>query len=123
MFLGNYTLTNKPDENDCQPEELVEEIIEQNHDSSTYPKTIPLMSCSEKLRCRNIPLVLRYHVHNKDRQFEKYAHHLLFMFYPFRNDQIYCQVILKHMKTNYLSQVYLKLLMKTKQKLSHMVNL
>ena len=85
-FLINYYIAPKPVENDCQPEELIGQVIERNHSPSPYPKVIPLMSSKEKLKCRQTEVVLRYHVPNKDMYSEKYAHHLLFLFYPFRNE-------------------------------------
>ena len=85
-FLRNYYIAPKPVENYCQPEELIDQVIERNHSPSPYPKVIPLMSSKEKLKCRQTEVVLRYHVPNKDMYSEKYAHHLLFMFYPFRNE-------------------------------------
>ena len=89
-FLRYYYLRyNENDENDYQPDELRDELIESNHEMpcSTYPKVIPLMSSKEKLYCRKIAYVLRYYTPNKELKPELYAHHLLFMFYPFRNEE------------------------------------
>ena len=44
------------------------------------------MHCNETMKCRNVGRVLRYHVPSKDRYPQKFAHHLLFMFYPFRSE-------------------------------------
>ena len=44
------------------------------------------MSSNEKLKCRKIKAVLRYHVPNPNRNPEQYTHHLLFSFYPFRDE-------------------------------------
>ena len=63
-------------------------MIEENHwatNDNLYPKNITL-STGEKLRCRKVEFVLRYYVPNKHKDPEAYAHHLLFMFYPFRNE-------------------------------------
>ena len=62
-------------------------ILELNHTPCNYPRIIPLMNSKEKLKCRQVKAVLRYHVPNCHKHLEKYAHHLLFMFYPFRNEQ------------------------------------
>ena len=51
-----------------------------------FPVSLPLMSSKEKLKCRKIRSVLRYHVPNKHKFPEKYSHHLLFMYYPFRSE-------------------------------------
>ena len=45
------------------------------------------MSSKEKLKCRQVKAVLRYYVPNRYKYPEKYAHHLLFMFYPFHNEE------------------------------------
>ena len=45
------------------------------------------MNSKEKLKCRQVKAVLRYHVPNHHKFPEKFAHHLLFMFYPFCNEQ------------------------------------
>ena len=45
------------------------------------------MNSKEKLKCPKVKAVLRYHIPNCHKYPEKYAHHLLFMFYPFRNEQ------------------------------------
>ena len=83
-ILKRYQLVPKVDENDCQPEELVDEIVEVNHTSvGQYPKVITTR-LKEKLKCRRVERVLRYHVPNRHKEPEAYAHHLLFMFYPFR---------------------------------------
>ena len=44
------------------------------------------MSSNEKLKRRKVRAVLRYHVPNPNRNSEQYAHHLLFSFYPFRDE-------------------------------------
>ena len=55
------------------------------------------MSSSEKLKRRKTRQVLRYHVPNKHLRPEKFAQYLLFMFYPFRDENplkvnnSYCQ--------------------------------
>lgn len=85
-FLSYYYLDTKPlpsANNDCQPEVLDDD------DSNTplrYPKIIPLMSSKEKMRCRNVKKILRYHIPNPVVNAEAYAHHLLMLFYPFRKE-------------------------------------
>ena len=44
------------------------------------------MSSNEKLKCRTVRAKLGYHEPNRDKYPEKYTHHLLFTFYPFRNE-------------------------------------
>ena len=43
-----------------------------------------ILSSGEKLHYRKVELLLQYHVPNKFKDPEGYAHHLHFMFYPFR---------------------------------------
>ena len=44
------------------------------------------MNCNETMKYRKVRRVLRYYVPNKDRYPEKFAHHLLFISYPFRSE-------------------------------------
>ena len=85
QFLANYCLDSKKkpeDENDFQPE-ILEEMI---NELSTLPSSVPLMSSKERLKLRKTRCVLRFHVPNKSKKPEAYAHHLLFMYYPFRKE-------------------------------------
>ena len=93
-FLAHYYLPSRQvcdEENDNQPEVLDESTLESNHHLCDYPQTTPLMSSMEKLKCRQVKLVLRYHVPNRHKNPEKYAHHVLFMFYPFRVESELCR--------------------------------
>ena len=76
-----------------------ENILEDNHKLCDYPSTIPLMSSKEKLKCSKVKSVLRYHVPNRHKNPEKYAHHILFMFYPFRNESELCSTASGYMET------------------------
>ena len=89
-FLAHYYLlpkTSNDSVNDSQPTVLEELLLEINHNACNYPSTIPLMNSKEKLKCRQVKAVLRYYVPNRYKYPEKYAHHLLFLFYPFRNEE------------------------------------
>ena len=83
-FLRYYYLIYKSIHNDNQPEELTDNLLEDNSLCSpvNYPKILPLMSSKEKLHCCKVPFVLRYHLPNKPKYPEQYAHHLQ-LFYPF----------------------------------------
>ena len=62
-------------------------MVENNHASDIhYPSSIPIMSVNEKLKCRKVPYMLKYHVPNQHTHPEEYAHRLLFMYFPFRNE-------------------------------------
>ena len=49
-----------------------------------------MSSNKEQMKCRKVKAVLRYHVPNRHMKPELYAHHLLFMFFPFRNESELC---------------------------------
>ena len=77
----------KSKDNIYQPEILVDDLIENNHASDIlYPSSIPITSANEKLKCRKVPYVLNFHVPNQHTHPEEYAHHLLFMYFPFRKE-------------------------------------
>ena len=75
LFIKRYQLQSKTIENDSQPEALDDKLFEANHSTTD--------SYLDVLIHRKVELVLRYHVPNKFKDPEGYAHHLLFMFYPF----------------------------------------
>ena len=51
-FLAHYTLKNKPSKTvEYQPVELDDNLIENNHEESSYPKKIKLMISGETMRC------------------------------------------------------------------------
>ena len=60
--------------------------METNHLDPLLIKTIPLMLYKEKLKCRKVKAILRYHLPNTNRNAEEYAHYLLFSFNPFRHE-------------------------------------
>ena len=49
-----------------------------------------MSSKKEKIKCRKVKAVLRYHVPPRHKKTEQYAHRLLFMFFPFRNESELC---------------------------------
>ncbi|XP_057310099.1 uncharacterized protein LOC130648095 [Hydractinia symbiolongicarpus] len=87
QFLANYYLAGRfDDENDSQPTVLRDDNIERNHITNWFPAILPLMSSNEKLKCRKVKQVLRLYTPNKHKYPELYAHHLLMLYYPFRNE-------------------------------------
>ena len=89
-FLSLYYVDAKQiaiSENDSQPVVLNNELMDSNHEESIFPKIVPLMSSKEKLKCRKVKVVLRYHQPIPHKNVEQYAHHLLFAFYPFRKEE------------------------------------
>ncbi|XP_066927184.1 uncharacterized protein [Clytia hemisphaerica] len=88
QFLSNYYLEPKKKEieNDYQPE-ILDELDPAEAADLALPNSVPLMSSKERLKLRKNKSVLRYHVPSKEKKPEHHAHHLLFMFYPFRNEE------------------------------------
>ena len=83
LFIKRYQLLPKPIDNDSQPEVLDDKLFEVNHfTTDSYPDVL-ILSSGERLYHRKVELVLRYHVPNKLKDPEGYAHHLLSMFYQF----------------------------------------
>ena len=82
-FTAYYSLIYKPKETN----EADGSLMEVNHENLSYPKNIKLMDSNEKMHCRKVRRVLRYHTPNKYRFPEKYVHHLLFLFFPFRPEK------------------------------------
>ena len=79
-FLACYTLESKSNNTcDYQPDDLDDNLTENNQ------KQIKLMNSGEKMRCRKVRIILQYHVLNKVPCPEKFAHHVLLLFFPFRD--------------------------------------
>ncbi|XP_066921397.1 uncharacterized protein [Clytia hemisphaerica] len=90
-FCANYTLDtqkNTNDENDWQPTVLDDPTSAVNHqEPQTLPKSAKLLNSKEKLKLRKVPKVLRYYTPNKNKHPEKFSHHILMLFYPFRSEE------------------------------------
>ena len=86
LFIKQYQLKRKPIENDSQPKELIDKLVETNHPISNSYTEVLALSSGERLHYCKVELVLRYHVPNKFKDPEDYARHLLLMFYPFRDE-------------------------------------
>ena len=65
---------------------LHDKLSEANHSTTdSYPDVL-ILSSGERLHYRKVELVLRYHLPNKFKDPEGYAHHLLLMFCSFRDE-------------------------------------
>ena len=76
---------------DAQPEILTDDIITQLYqntkdDLSSLPEKIILMNGKEVMKCRKVKAVIRYHTPNKTKEPEQYFHHLLMLYYPWRQE-------------------------------------
>ena len=90
MFLSLYEKDYKlsKEDNDSQPIELDEKTLNVNHplELSGLPKNISLLS-TEKMKLRRVKKVLRFYQPNKLKKTEHYAHHLLMLYLPYRNEE------------------------------------
>ena len=50
------------------------------------PPKIKLLNSNEVMKCRKSKAVLRYHTPNRAKEPEKYFHHLLMLYYPWRSE-------------------------------------
>ena len=74
---------------DAQPNVLTDEVIHTQHSilqNISLPPQITLMNTKEKMKCRKVKAVVRYHTPNKTKEPERYFHHLLMLYYPWRNE-------------------------------------
>ena len=72
---------------DAQPQVLTDSAIEAQHlDNDSLPVVVKLMSTNEKMKRRKVKAVIRYHKPNKQKEPELYFHHLLMLYYPWRNE-------------------------------------
>ena len=83
LFIKRYQLKTKPIENDSQPEELIDKLIETNHPISNSYREVLVLSLGEELHYRKVELVLRYHIPNKFKDPEGYVYHFLLCFIHF----------------------------------------
>ncbi|CAB4007412.1 ATP-dependent DNA helicase PIF1 [Paramuricea clavata] len=93
LFASHYFKDYKSDFNevsDSQPEVLSDDFMEsqniENHNTG-LPDRIKLVNSKEIMKCRKIKAVIRYHTPNKRKEPEKYFHHLLMLYFPWRNEQ------------------------------------
>ncbi|XP_068712523.1 uncharacterized protein [Montipora foliosa] len=82
-----------PTKNDAQPEILTDDLTELHIQStantdiiSLLPPKIKLLNTNEVMKCRKTRAVIRYHTPNKTKDPDKYFHHLLMLYYPWRNE-------------------------------------
>ena len=73
---------------DAQPQVLTDSAIEAQHlDNDSLPDVVRLMNTNEKMKRRKIKAVVRYHTPNKQKEPELYFHHLLMLYYPWRDER------------------------------------
>ena len=79
-----------PDEfNDVQPNVLSDDLIQSNNISNcelVLPPIIKLSNTQETMKCRKIKAVIRFHTPSKIKEPEKFYHHLLMLYFPWRKE-------------------------------------
>ena len=87
-----------------QPEVLTDDVIELHHNcgpDTSPPEKIRLMNTNEVMKCRKVKAVIRYHKSNKTKEPELYFHHLLMLYFPWRDEtSLLGRQVVKHMLLN-----------------------
>jgi len=69
---------------------LTNNFIKSQHttenDDSSLPEKIKLIDTNEIMKRRKVKAVIRYHTPNKQKEPEKFFHHLLMLYYPSRDE-------------------------------------
>ena len=82
--------------NEYQPDLLLDSLMEGNHENLNYSKIIKLINSNGKTQCCKVRRVFRYYTPNKYSLSKKYAHHLFFLFFPFRSEK---ELLGEHLST------------------------
>ena len=76
--------------NDAQPDILTDKVAELQHSNicttEALPDKIKLLVTNEVMKCRKIRAVVRFHTPNKTKEPEKFFHHLLMLYFPWRDE-------------------------------------
>ena len=76
--------------NDVQPNVLSDDLVESNHFSNCEsvfpPMNIKLNNGQEIMKRRKIKAVIRFHTPSKAKESEKFYHHLLMLYFPWRKE-------------------------------------
>ena len=93
QFAVFYYKDYKPDyaeTTDSQPDVLNDDLLEAHNLTKEIEQCLPpkikLMNKNEYMKCRKIKAVLRYHTPNKAKEPELYFHHLLMLYFPWRDE-------------------------------------
>ena len=75
---------------DAQPEILTDAVAESQHTNTNTTETLPdkirLLVTNELMKCRKVRAVVRFHTPNKRKEPEKFFHHLLMLYFPWRDE-------------------------------------
>ena len=93
-YYKEYKKKSCDEASDAQPEVLTDDTIEIQHSSTnsdlSLPRQIKLINSGEIMKCRKIKAVIRYHTPNKRKEPEVFFHHLLMLYYPWRDEGDLC---------------------------------
>ncbi len=82
--------TDYAETNDSQPDVLNDNLLESHNLTEDREQCIPpkikLMNKNEYMKSRKVKRVLRYHTPNKTKEPELYFHHLLMLYFPWREE-------------------------------------
>ena len=89
-YYKEYKENSSDETGDAQPEELTDSAIENQHSKtdtdSLLPNKIKLMNTGESMKSRKVKAVIRSHTPNKRKEPELFFHHLLMLYYPWRDE-------------------------------------
>ena len=86
-YYNNQYYSKERQDNDDQPVILSDDVVENQHGNySKLPKKIKLMTCKETMKCRKVQVVIRFHTPSKTAELEKYFHHPLMLYLPWRKE-------------------------------------
>ena len=76
--------------NDAQPEILTDAVAESQHTNTSTTEILPdkirLVVTNEVMKCRKVRAVVRFNTPNKRNEPEKFFHHLLILYFPWRDE-------------------------------------
>ena len=90
LFAAHYFKDYNRDFNevsDSQPDVLSDDVTEFKNVENHGTELLKFLNAKEVMKCRKIKAVTRYHTPNKRKEPEKYFHHLLMLYFPWRDEQ------------------------------------
>ena len=89
FYYKNYKIPSD-ETSDAQPDILTDAVAESQHTNTSLtespPDKIRLLVTNEVMKRRKIKAVLRFHTPNKRKESEKFFHHLLMLYFPWRDE-------------------------------------
>lgn len=88
-YYKEYKENSSDETGDAQPEVLTCAIENQHSKTDTdslLPNKIKLMNTGESMKSRKVKAVIRFHTPNLRKEPELFFHHLLMLYYPWRDE-------------------------------------